>query len=52
MGEVRQILRDAARAATPLQLRAVAEQITAMTPADRVQTDSTELIRAARDRNS
>lgn len=50
-GEVREILRDAARVPTPRQLRAVAEQITAMTPADRVQTDSTELIRAARDRD-
>jgi hypothetical protein len=36
---------------TPRQLRAVAEQITAMTPLDRGQSDSTELIRAARDRD-
>jgi antitoxin FitA len=50
-GEVRQILRDAARVPTPRQLRAVAEQITSMTPVDRVQADSTELIRAARDRD-
>jgi antitoxin FitA len=50
-GEVRQILRDAARVPTPRQLRAVAEQITAMTPVERMQTDSTELIRAARDRD-
>ena len=50
-GEVRQILRAAARVPTPRQLRAVAEQITAMTPADRGQTDSTKLIRAARDRD-
>jgi antitoxin FitA len=51
-GEVRQILRDAARVPTPRQLRAVADQITAMTALDRVQTDSTELIRAARDRHA
>ncbi len=50
-GEIREILRDAARVPTPSELRPVAEQITAMTPVDRVQTDSTELIRAARDRD-
>ena len=50
--EVRQILRDAARAPTPRELKAVAERITAMTPRDRAQTDSTALIRAARDRDS
>ncbi len=49
--EIRQILRDAARAPTPRELKAVAERITAMTPRDRVQTDSTALIRAARDRD-
>jgi len=51
-GEIRQILRDAARVSTPRQLRAVADQITAMTPVDRSQSDSTELVRAARDRDA
>jgi plasmid stability protein len=50
-GEVRHILREAARAPTPRQLRTVAERITAMTPAGQPQTDSTEMIRAERDRD-
>jgi plasmid stability protein len=50
--EIRQILKDAARAPTPRELKVIAERITAMTPPDRPQTDSTELIRADRDRDN
>lgn len=50
--EIRQILREAARAPTPRELQVIAGRIRAMTPSDRPQTDSTELIRADRDRDS
>jgi antitoxin FitA len=50
--ELRDILRQAAAAPSPKELKAIAERITTLTPADRPQTDSTELIRADRDRDS
>jgi plasmid stability protein len=50
-GELREILLEAARTPTPRELKAIAEQITAMTPADRFQTDSTDLIRSDRERD-
>jgi plasmid stability protein len=50
--ELREILSRAAAAPSPRELKSIAERITALTPARRPQTDSTELIRADRDRDS
>lgn len=47
--ELRQILSDAVDPNAPVDLRALAEQIAAMTP-DVPQTDSVELLREDRDR--
>lgn len=51
-GEIRAILKDAARPPTPKELQVIAGRIRAMIPADRPQTDSTDLIRADRDRDN
>jgi len=48
-GELRQILADAVRPATSVDLRVLAEQIAAMTP-DVPQTDSVDLLREDRRR--
>lgn len=50
--ELRAILREAAAAPSPKELKAIAERITALTPAQRRQSDSTKRIRADRDRRS
>ncbi len=47
--ELRQILSDAVDPNAPVDLRALAEQIAAMTPG-RLQTDSADLLREDRDR--
>jgi plasmid stability protein len=51
-GEIRHILKEAAGRPTLREFQAIARKITAMTPPDRPQTDSTELIRADRDRDN
>ena len=48
-GELRHILNAAAGSAGPVDLRALAERIAAMTP-DRPQTDSVDLLRGNRRR--
>jgi plasmid stability protein len=47
--EVRELLRDAAVGGSPESLRDLADRIAALTP-DVAQTDSTDLVRAERDR--
>ncbi len=47
--EVREVLRDVATGGSPESLRDLADRIAALTP-DVRQTDSTELVRADRDR--
>ena len=48
-GELRHILTAAARSAGPVDLRALAERIAALTP-ERPQTESTDLLRGDRRR--
>jgi len=48
--ELREILRQAAKRPSRIELLALADRIAAMTPEDAKQTDSAELLREDRDR--
>ncbi len=48
--EVRELLKQAADRKTTEELLAIADRIAAMTPTDRPQTDSAQIIREFRDR--
>ena len=48
--ELRELLKQAANRKSPEELLAIADRISAMTPDDVEQTDSTQIIREFRDR--